>query len=276
MSLFVKLASACISECIHAVDLILGADPTEVVDLADGPVHALLDLFERDAEEALAAEDLGLLGHIVLSGFVERSFPLRDANEHVFLGLVEGEDSSTFSTLNDVDDGLGRWRVHTEDTPENVLVVECREQGDVPTDANTHDKELIGTSTHDLDLALNNLLDVGVALRLKQVLALVVPGAALALVALLEDDGALDRHNIDKLVEAEQSIRSLAEERVDVLLRALAVIVQEDARGVSWIHQTAIGSGHRLEDNVVAYVVLEQSVLSDWFSGFFSAHFILV
>ena len=236
LSLFVKLASARISKSIHAVDLVLGADPTEVVDLADGPVHRLLDLFERHPEEALAPKHLSLLGHIVFSGFIERGFPLRDANEHVFLGLVEGEHSGAFSTLDGVDDSLGRWRVHTENTSENVLVVECGKQGDVPTNANTHDKEFIGTSTHSLDLALNNLLHVGVALRLKQVLTLVVPGAALALVALLEDDGALDCHNIDELVEAEQSIRSLAEERVDILLRAFAVIVQEDARGVSWVH----------------------------------------
>lgn len=87
---------------------------------------------------------------------------------------------------------LGRAHVKAENASEDVLAVECGKHGDVATDTNTHDEQLIGSATHGLDLALDNLLHVVVALRLKQVLALSVPGTSLALVALLEDDWPLD------------------------------------------------------------------------------------
>ena len=144
------------------------------------------------------------------------------------------------------------------------------------TDAHSHDEKLVGTTSHRLDLPLDNLLHVGVPLRLHQVLALIVPRATTTLVILLDDDRCLHGDHVDKLVESENFVAGLDKERLDVLLRALAMVVQEDARGVPWVHQAAIWRGHRLEDNIVTDVVLEQTVLRDWFSGFFSAHFCYV
>ena len=272
LRLLVVLASTGLSESVHAVNLILRADPAEVVDLADSTIHALFDLLEGEAQEAFAAHDLSLLGDRVFCSFVQRGLPLRDADEHVLLGLEHWVNGLTFAALNSVDNGLGRGSVETEAATEDVLAVEGGEHGDVPSDADAHDEKFIGPTSHSLDLSLDNLLHVRVPLRLEQVLALRVPRAATALVILLDDYGRLHGDHIDKFVESENFVRRLDEERLDVLLRALAVVVQEDARGVPGIHQAAIWRGHRLEDNVVANVVLEKAVLCDRLSGFFSAH----
>ena len=124
LRLLVVLASTGLSESVHAVNLILRADPAEVVDLADGAVHALFDLLEGEAEEAFAAHDLRLLSDGCLGSIVQRSLPLGDADEHVLLGLVHGEDSGTLTALNLVNNLLGRWHVQAEDASEDVLAVE--------------------------------------------------------------------------------------------------------------------------------------------------------
>ena len=124
LSLLVVLASARLSEGVHAINLVLGAHPAEVMDLADGAVHALLDLLKGEAEEAFSAHDLRLLSDCILGAIVQRSLPLGDADEHVLLGLVHGEDSGALTALNIVDDLLGRWHVQAEDASEDVLAVE--------------------------------------------------------------------------------------------------------------------------------------------------------
>ena len=102
LGLLVVLASAGLSERVHAVNLILRADPAEVVDLADGAIHALLELLEGKTQEAFAAHCLRLLGDRVLSGVIELGLPLRNADEHVLLGLVHRENCGTFVALNSI------------------------------------------------------------------------------------------------------------------------------------------------------------------------------
>ena len=103
------------------------------------------------------------------------------------------------------------------------------------TNADAADKELVSTAAHLLNLTLNDLLHVGKALRLKQVLSLGVPGAAPSFIVLFKDDWPLDANNIDKFVEPEQFIRSFDKEGIDVLLWVLPVVVKEDKSGLAWI-----------------------------------------
>ena len=70
LGLLVVLASTGLSERIHAVHLVLGADTAEVVHLADGTVHRLLELFQREAQETIAAHDLRFLRHIVFGRII--------------------------------------------------------------------------------------------------------------------------------------------------------------------------------------------------------------
>ena len=134
------------------------------------------------------------------------------------------------------------------------------------SDAHAHDEKFISATSHRLDLPLDYLLNVGVPLRLEQVLALRVPSATTAFVVLLDDNGRLHGDYIDKFVESKNFVGGLDKESLDVLLRALAMVVQEDARSVARVHQTSIWRGHWLEDNVVANVMLEQAILCDWLS----------
>ena len=203
LSLLVVLAAAGFSEGIHAVDLVLGANSAEVVNLADGTIHALLQLFHGKAEEALASHDLDLLGHGILLTVAEAGLPLCDTEEHVLLGLVKREDCGTFATLDGLDERLGWSSVEAEGASEDVLTVEGREHGDVATDANSCDEKLVCAATHSLNLSIDDLLHVGKALRLEQILSLVAPGATTALVVLLDDNRCLDGDDIYKLVKAE-------------------------------------------------------------------------
>ena len=50
------------------------------------------------------------------------------------------------------------------------------------------------------------------------------------------------------------------------------MVMKPNASGISWVHEAAIGSSDWLEDDIVADVVLEETVLGHWISGFFSAH----
>ena len=70
----------------------------------------------------------------------------------------------------------------------------------------TTNEELVSTAAHLLNLTLNDLLHVGEALRLKQVLSLGVPGATSSLVVLFNDDWPLDTDHIDEFVEPEQFV----------------------------------------------------------------------
>lgn len=164
LGLLVVLACTGLPERVHTVNLILGSDPAEVMDLADGAIHALLDLLEREAKEALATHELCLLSDRVFSGVVERGLPLCDADKHVFLGLVHGKDGSTFSALDCIDDSLRRWYVQAEDASKDVLAVESGKHCDVTADTDAHNEKFIGTTGHGLDLPLDDLLHVGIPL----------------------------------------------------------------------------------------------------------------
>ena len=137
-------------------------------------------------------------------------------------------------------------------------------------------EELVSTATHLLNLTLNDLLHVGKALRLKQVLSLGVPGAASSLVALFNDDRPLDTDHVHEFIESEQFVRSFDKESVDVLLRILSVVMKEDESGLARVDKATIRRGHRLEDDIVTDVMLEETILSDGFSRFFSAHFSMI
>ena len=123
--------------------------------------------------------------------------------------------------------------------------------------ANAADEKFVSATPHRRNLTLTNLLHVGISFRLEQILAIGVPSASIALLGLLQYDGALDDDHIDKFVEAEYLVRSLAEECVNVGLWVLSMIVQKDTSGRSMVHQTAIGGCHRLEYNIIANVVLD-------------------
>ena len=274
LSLLVVLAGAGLSEGFHPVDLVLRTDSAEVVHLANGSVHAFVEFLERDAKEALATHDLRFLRRVVLLLVAQRGLPLRNADEHVLFGFIQGEHCSAFTTLNCLHKHLRRGCIEAEDAAKHVLAVEARQHGEVTANADASDEELVSAASHRLDLPFDDLLQVCKALRLQQVLAMVAPTAAPALVVLLDDDGTLNADDIDQFIKAKQFFGRLAEESVDVSLRVLAVVVQEDASGVAWVHQIAIGSGHWLKDDVVADVVLEETVLGHGFSRFFSAHFI--
>ena len=132
------------------------------------------------------------------------------------------------------------------------------------SNADATDKELVSAATHGLDFALDDLLHVSVALRLHQVLALGHPGAAAALLlGLFDHNGRLDGDHVHQLVEPEELIARLHQEVVDVHLRVLTVIVQENECRVARMEERAIGSGNGLVDDVVADVVLEKTVLGD-------------
>ena len=141
------------------------------------------------------------------------------------------------------------------------------------TNADTADEKLVSAAGHLLNLTLNDLLHISEALRLKQVLSLGVPGAAPSLIVLFQDDWTLNTNHIDELVEPKQFVRSLDKEGVDVLLWVLSVVVKEDKSGLAWVDEATIRSGHRLEDDIIADVVLKETILRDWLSRFFSAHF---
>lgn len=124
LGLLVVLAATGLSERIHAVHLVLGTDAAEVVHLADGTVHRLLKLFQREAQETIATHDLCILLHLGLGFSIHLCLvlvfldvlPLGDADEHALLGLVERENGGTLTTLDGVDDLLGGCCVKAEDT----------------------------------------------------------------------------------------------------------------------------------------------------------------
>ena len=132
------------------------------------------------------------------------------------------------------------------------------------TDTNTADEKLVSTASHGLDLTLNDLLHVCIALGLHQVLALSHPGAAAALLfGFLDYNGRLNCDHVHQLVESKQLVASLYHEGINVHLRILTVIMQEDESSVARMEQRAVRSSHGLEDDIIADVVLEQTVLGD-------------
>lgn len=111
-----------------------------------------------------------------------------------------------------------------------MLRVEGRKQSYVTANADSGDEKLVGAASHCTDLPLNDLLDIGEALRLHRVLALSVPCAASPfLFVFFKDDRALDYHHVDKFVKAEDLFTGLAEKGVNVGLWVLTMVVQEDA-----------------------------------------------
>ena len=244
--------------------------------LADCAIHRLLQLSKREAKEPVSAHDLCLLLDLVLSIVIERGLPLDNADEHVLLGLIQRENGGAFTTCDPLDDLLRRRSIQAEASTKNVLRVEGRQHGDMTTNTDTSNEQLVSAAAHLLNLTLNDLLHVGEALRLKQVLSLGVPSAAPSLIVLFKDYGSLNTHHIDELVESEQFIRSFDKEGVDVLLWVLSMIVKEDKSGLAWVDKAAIWSSNWLEDDVIANVMLEETILCGWLSRFFSAHFSLL
>ena len=51
------------------------------------------------------------------------------------------------------------------------------------------------------------------------------------------------------------------------------MIVKEDKSGLARVNKATIRSSHRLEDDIITDVMLKKTILGDWFSRFFSAHF---
>ena len=170
---------------------------------------------------------------MVLSIVIEIGLPLNDTDEHVLLGLVERENGGAFSACNTLDDLLRRRSIQAEAATENVLRVEGRQHCDMTTNTDTTNEELVSAAAHLLNFTLNDLLHVGEALGLKQVLALSVPGAAPPFIVLFKDDRPLNTNHIDEFVKPEQFIRSLDKEGVDVLLWVLSVVVKEDKGGLA-------------------------------------------
>lgn len=233
------------------------------MNLADGSVHGLVKLLHCEAKESIAAHELCLFFGFLDLCVGHRCFPLRDANQHVLLGLEHREDNSGFSPCrNCLNQRVRRTGIQAENPTKDMLRVEGREQGHVAANADSSHEKLVGAASHCTDLPLNDLLYIGEALRLYRVLALSVPCAASSfLFVFLKDDGALDYHHVDKFVKAEDLFACLAEKGVDVGLWVLTMIMQEDARCSPRVHKTAIWCGNGLEHDVVANVVLEEAVL---------------
>ena len=273
LALLVIVTAASLSPGDHAVNLVLGANATVVVHLRDGSVHGLVELLEGGAAEAISTHDLGLVLDEGLDIVAEGSLPLGDADEHVLLGLVQGVDGSSFATLDALDDALGSGSIEAEHAAKDLLRVETTQHGDVSANTDTSNEELIGATAHGLDLTSDDLLDVGIALRLEEVLPLGVPSASASLLLVLfDDDRCLNTDNVDHFLETEHPVGCLAEERVNVGLRVLTMVVEEDAGGISGVDKAAIGCGDWLVDDVITNVVLEHAVLGLRFFGFCSAH----
>ena len=62
---------------------------------------------------------------------------------------------------------------------------------------------------------------------------------------------------MNKLVKAKQFIAGFDHERVNVHLRVLAMIVQEDESRIPGLEEATIRGSNWLEDDVIANVVLE-------------------
>ena len=272
LSLFVELARASLPESAEAVNLVLRTAPTVWVHLRDGSVHRLLHLLEGESEETAATHLLSLLLGLLDISLTDLALPLGHADKHILLGLKVRVDGAALSASGPSDEPIRHDCVTAEDTAEYVLRVEGSQKGEVSAHARSHDEKLVGPTAHLADLSLHDLLHVLVALRLDQVLARQVPGAAATLVVLLEDDGSLHADHVYQLLDSKQLVGGLAEEVIDVGLRVLPVIVQEDQRGVPRVDQGAIWGADRLVHDVIAHVVLHQTVLGLGFLGFFSAH----
>ena len=131
LALLVIVTAAGLSPGDHAVDLVLGANATVVVNLADSSVHGLLELLQCDAAEAVTTHDLGLVLDESLNIGAEGGLPLSDANEHVLLGLVQGVNGSSFTSLDSVDDAFRSGSIEAECAAKDVLRVESTKEGDV-------------------------------------------------------------------------------------------------------------------------------------------------
>jgi len=269
----VEVSRTGLSERVHTIDLELAANSAVVVHLADGSVHRLLELLHCEPQKSISAHQLHLFLSLSDLLLAHVSLPLRDTDKHVFLGIQIGEDDSSLrACLDDTDKGVRHRSIKAEGATKDMLRVKSRQQSEMAADSHTCDEEFVSPATHSGDLALTNLLHVGVALGLKEILSVGVPATPLAFFCVLEDHRGLDHDDIDQLIEAKYFIGRLAEESVNVGLRVLPMVVQKDTGCRPGVHQAAVRGRHGLEDDIVADIVFEEPVLSNGFFRFFASH----
>ena len=99
-----------------------------------------------------------------------------------------------------------------------------------------------------------------------------IPTTAPVVFCLFKDDWSLNDDHIHKFIKPKPSIGRLAEEGIDVVLGLLAMVMQENASGISWINKTTIWSSNRLKDDIITDIMLEETVIGDWFFALFTSH----